>query len=67
MLMSEVEREQIISARLDERQKQVDRLNLSNLIKSQRKRPESPEDDKVVSSKRRFGVFSVIGFPDQWY
>lgn len=54
MMMTEVEREEIISARLDERQKAVDRLNLSNLIKSQRKRPESPEEDRILSSKRSF-------------
>lgn len=53
MLLPELEREAIISQRLEEKQRVLDKVNVSMLFKSHRKRPESPEEETVSSAAKR--------------
>lgn len=59
-MMSEVEREAILSQRLEEKQRGLDRLNISLLLKANRKHSDSPDVDAVSSAaKRQFSCFRV--------
>jgi RNA polymerase-associated protein RTF1 len=53
MLLPELEREAIISQRLEEKQRVLDKVNVSMLLKTHRKRPESPETETVSSAAKR--------------
>ncbi|KAF9517766.1 hypothetical protein BS47DRAFT_1389487 [Hydnum rufescens UP504] len=53
MTLPETERERIISERLEQRQRLQDKLNLERLVKAQRKRPDSPEEETVAKPAKR--------------
>ena len=53
MSLPETERERKISERLEERQSLQDKLNLARLVKAQRKRPDSPEEESVSKAAKR--------------
>jgi hypothetical protein len=53
MSLPEIERERTISERLEERQSLQDKLNLARLVKAQRKRPDSPEEESVSKAAKR--------------
>src|ERR1700733_9089376 len=50
MLLPEPECEAIISQRLEEKQRVLDKVNVSMLLNTHRKRPESPETETVSSA-----------------
>jgi RNA polymerase-associated protein RTF1 len=60
MILPELEREAIISQRLEEKQRILDKVNISMLLKTQRKRPESPEAETVSSAAKRDLSASLI-------
>ena len=53
MLLPELEREAIISQRLEEKQRVLDKVNVSIFLKTHRKRPESPEAETVSGAAKR--------------
>lgn len=56
--MSEIEREQILSLRLEERQRAQDKANIDRLIKVQKGRQEENGGDSVSNAAKRGQIFS---------
>lgn len=52
-MMPELDREAILSQRLEEKQRLLDKVNISMMLKTHRKQADSPDDDMVSSAAKR--------------
>lgn len=52
-MLPELDREAILSQRLEEKQRVLDKVNISMLLKTHRKRADTPEEEMVASAAKR--------------
>lgn len=60
-MMPELDREAILSQRLEEKQRVLDKVNISMMLKTHRKQADSPEGDMVSSAAKRMFSNFLLG------